>query len=60
MRKHYDLFSAIEEESVAGLNLNAPVKYNGVEVGKVRDIQLDPADPQRLLTEPGVGYRLVD
>ena len=48
LRKHYDLFTAIEEESVAGLNLNAPVKYNGVEVGKVRDIQLDPADPQRV------------
>ena len=48
LRKHYDLFIAIEEESVAGLSLDAPVKYNGVEVGKVRDIQLDPADPQRV------------
>jgi len=48
LRKHHDLFTAVEEESVAGLNLNAPVKYNGVEVGKVRDIQLDPADPQRV------------
>jgi phospholipid/cholesterol/gamma-HCH transport system substrate-binding protein len=33
---------------VAGLNLNAPVKYNGVEVGKVRDIRLDPANPERV------------
>ncbi len=46
--KTYDLFGAVEEESVAGLNLNAPVKYNGVEVGKVKDIQLDPANPQRV------------
>jgi phospholipid/cholesterol/gamma-HCH transport system substrate-binding protein len=44
----YDLYLAIEDESVSGLNLNAPVKYNGVEVGKVRSIQLDPANPERV------------
>ncbi|MEO7726779.1 MAG: MlaD family protein [Burkholderiales bacterium] len=47
-QKHYDLYLAILEESVAGLNLNAPVKFNGVDVGKVRDIQLDAADPKRV------------
>ena len=46
--KKYDLYLAIEDESVAGLNLNAPVKYNGVDVGKVRDIRLDPANPERV------------
>ena len=44
----YDLYLAVEDESVAGLNLNAPVKYNGVDVGKVRAIQLDPTNPQRV------------
>jgi phospholipid/cholesterol/gamma-HCH transport system substrate-binding protein len=44
----YDLYLAVEEESVAGLNLNAPVKYNGVEIGKVRSITLDAQDPQRV------------
>jgi phospholipid/cholesterol/gamma-HCH transport system substrate-binding protein len=47
-QKKYDLYMAIEEESVAGLNLNAPVKYNGVHVGKVRDIRLDPRNPERV------------
>ncbi|MFM9916585.1 MAG: MlaD family protein [Rhizobacter sp.] len=47
-QKKFDMYLAIEDESVAGLNLNAPVKYNGVEVGKVRDIQLDPANPERV------------
>ena len=47
-QKHYDLYLAIEDESVAGLNLNAPVKYNGVDVGKVRQITLDPANPERV------------
>jgi phospholipid/cholesterol/gamma-HCH transport system substrate-binding protein len=41
----YDLYQAIEDESVSGLNLNAPVKFNGVEVGKVREIHLDPTNP---------------
>ncbi len=47
-KKDYDLYWAIEVESVAGLNLNAPVKYNGVEVGKVRHIDLDHVNPQRV------------
>ena len=50
-QKHYDNYLAIEEESVAGLNVNAPVKYNGVDVGKVHDIRLDPADPTRVTLE---------
>jgi len=41
----YDLYQATENESVAGLNLNAPVKFNGVDVGKVRAIHLDPLNP---------------
>ena len=48
LQKKYDLYLAIVDESVAGLNLNAPVKYNGVDVGKVRKIQLDPANPERV------------
>ena len=48
-QKKYDLYHAIEDESVAGLNLNAPVKHNGVDVGKVRDIRLDPANPERVI-----------
>ncbi|OGA37593.1 MAG: mammalian cell entry protein [Betaproteobacteria bacterium RIFCSPLOWO2_12_FULL_62_13b] len=48
LQKTYDLYLAIEDESVAGLNLNAPVKYNGVDVGKVREITLDPGNPERV------------
>ncbi len=45
-QKQYELYLAVLDESVAGLNLNAPVKYNGVDVGKVKSIQLDPANPE--------------
>jgi phospholipid/cholesterol/gamma-HCH transport system substrate-binding protein len=47
-QKQFDIYLAVEEESVTGLNVNAPVRYNGVEVGKVRRITLDPQDPQRV------------
>ena len=47
-QKRYDLYLAIENESVAGLNLNAPVKYNGVDVGKVREISLEPGNPEQV------------
>ncbi len=47
-QKKYELYMATEDESVAGLNLNAPVKYNGVDVGKVRAITLDALNPQRV------------
>jgi len=47
-QKKYEFYQAVVDESVAGLNLNAPVKYNGVDVGKVRLIQLDPGNPERV------------
>jgi phospholipid/cholesterol/gamma-HCH transport system substrate-binding protein len=46
LQKKFELYGAIENESVAGLNISAPVKYNGVEVGKVRSIQLDTRNPE--------------
>lgn len=48
IQRQYDLYLAIENESVSGLNVNAPVKYNGVDVGKVKQIRLDPRNPQRV------------
>jgi phospholipid/cholesterol/gamma-HCH transport system substrate-binding protein len=47
-QKKYDVYLAVEDESVAGLNLNAPVKYNGVDVGKVRSIHLDTVNPKNV------------
>lgn len=41
-----DLYLAIARESVSGLSVNAPVKYNGVDVGKVQSIELDPVNPE--------------
>jgi phospholipid/cholesterol/gamma-HCH transport system substrate-binding protein len=41
-RKVYDTYYAHMDESVSGLDLDAPVRYRGVEVGRVRRIELAP------------------
>jgi len=50
-RKDYDTYLAYSNESVSGLNRQAPVKYKGVVVGAVKEIGLDPDDPQRVRLE---------
>ncbi len=50
-QQKYDTYLAIENESVAGLSVNALVKYNGVDVGRVSSISLDPINPQRVRLE---------
>lgn len=46
--KHYAAYQSTMRESVAGLNTDAPVKYMGVDVGKVREIAIDPADSSQV------------
>lgn len=47
-KKDSILYMSIINESVAGLNVDAPVKYLGVDVGKVEKIAIDPANPQEV------------
>lgn len=48
LQRHDNPYLAILEESVSGLNVDAPVKFNGVQVGKVREITLDPQNSERV------------
>lgn len=49
--KENDTYVAYMSESVSGLNLNAPVKYRGVQVGQVRLIELDKSNPEQVRLE---------
>jgi phospholipid/cholesterol/gamma-HCH transport system substrate-binding protein len=43
-----DAYQAVIQESVAGLDVDAPVKYLGVDVGKVSRIEIDPRNSQQV------------
>lgn len=47
-RQAMDTYQAVIQESVAGLNVDAPVKYLGVNVGKVSHIDIDPRNSQQV------------
>ena len=49
--KVFDTYVAYMHESVSGLNMNAPVKYRGVNVGKVQQISLDKSNPEQVRLE---------
>lgn len=44
----YDIYQTYMKESVSGLNLNSPVRYRGVEVGRVRKIALAPGNVEQV------------
>lgn len=48
-RKSYDTYQVYMSESVSGLDINAPVKYRGVEIGRVRRIALAPGNVEKVL-----------
>lgn len=47
-RTVYDIYLTYMKESVSGLNLNAPVRYRGVEVGRVQKIALAPGNVEQV------------
>ena len=46
--KTYKTYKVYMHESVSGLSIKAPVKYNGVEIGSVTDISLYPKNPKKV------------
>ena len=44
----YDTYLTYMNDSVAGLNPNSPVRYRGVEVGRVRKITLAPGNVEQV------------
>lgn len=46
--QHYDYYVTYLREEVSGLSEQNPVRYNGVKVGYVKSIELNPEDPQQV------------
>ncbi len=44
-------YRVVFEEAVSGLTVGSLVQYNGLRVGEVRQLQLDPTDPRRVLAD---------
>lgn len=47
-QRSYQNYYAYFSESVSGLNENSIVRYKGVNVGRVRNLRLDPVEPDRV------------
>jgi phospholipid/cholesterol/gamma-HCH transport system substrate-binding protein len=52
--KTYETYQIYIKESVSGLNLNAPVRYRGVEVGRVQKITLAPDNVEQVQLTLGI------
>lgn len=53
-RTVYDVYLTYMKESVSGLNLNAPVRYRGVDVGRVQKIALAPGNVELVQLTLGI------
>lgn len=47
--KDFTYYRVLIKESVSGLNPDASVKYNGVDVGKVTQIQINPSNSEEVM-----------
>lgn len=44
-------YEVVFNEAVSGLSRGSPVQYNGIKVGDVNSLRLDPQDPRRVLAQ---------
>ncbi len=59
--QEYDYYQAYFNGPVTGLAKGTVARYNGIDVGRVADLEFDPHDPQRVITtlqlRPGLNIR---
>jgi phospholipid/cholesterol/gamma-HCH transport system substrate-binding protein len=53
--RQFHEFDVIFNEAVTGLGRGGTVEYNGIKVGTIYRIQLDPSDPRRVIARIRVG-----
>ncbi|WIG56531.1 MAG: hypothetical protein OJF61_002319 [Rhodanobacteraceae bacterium] len=49
LNKQYHYYDIVFTESVTGLSKGSPVQYNGIQIGEVSQLKLDPRDPRKVL-----------
>lgn len=49
LNRQYHYYDVVFTESVTGLSKGSPVQYNGIQVGEVSQLKLDPVDPRKVL-----------
>lgn len=49
LNRQYHYYSIVFTESVTGLSKGSPVQYNGIQIGEVSQLKLDPHDPRKVL-----------
>lgn len=47
--RNWDEYQVVFKEAVTGLGTGGIVQYNGINVGEVRKLSLDPKDPRRVI-----------
>jgi phospholipid/cholesterol/gamma-HCH transport system substrate-binding protein len=49
LAREWDDYDIVFQEAVTGLTVGGVVQYNGIQVGEVRKLTLDPEDPRRVI-----------
>ncbi|HLI17745.1 MAG TPA: MlaD family protein [Rhodanobacteraceae bacterium] len=49
LNKQYHYYDIVFTEAVTGLSKGSPVQYNGIQVGEVSHLKLDPTDPRKVI-----------
>jgi phospholipid/cholesterol/gamma-HCH transport system substrate-binding protein len=52
--REWDYYDIVFTEAVTGLTVGGAVQYSGIQVGEVRKLSLDPADPKRVIARARV------
>ena len=49
--RNWQLYRVVFTEAVTGLSVGSPVQYNGIAVGSITDLELDPNDPRKVIAQ---------
>ncbi len=56
----FDAYDIVFQEAVSGLSKGSTVEFNGIKIGDVSSLRLDPQDPQRVIARVRVRQHRAD